>query len=76
MEMTPFYLCFQKIPLADPCDRWGWGGVGGRWDGRSQRKASVIIQAKEDTEFGQASNKESLGKCGVKGELGLLFWLC
>lgn len=43
MEMTPFYLCFQKIPLADPCDRWGWGGVGGRWDGRSQRKASVII---------------------------------
>lgn len=32
--------------------------------------------AKEDSEIGQASNKESLRKGGIKGELRLLFWLC
>lgn len=32
--------------------------------------------AKEDSEIGQASNKESLRKSGIKGELRLLFWLC
>lgn len=32
--------------------------------------------AKEDSEIGQASNKESLRKGGIQGELRLLFWLC